>query len=100
MNGVATGTARRPGWAGRRAAVSGCWGNLCAHLPSQALTLSGLASTHFLAASSGFMLSAVMYFATRFWSSLVQLKFLISAAPDEPDSANLVLSTLFSLYSG
>ena len=45
---------------------------------SQALTLSGLASIHFLAASSGDIPSSVMYFATRFWSSLLQLKFLIS----------------------
>src|SRR5436190_17552567 len=33
---------------------------------SQALALSGLASTHFLAAASGSILSWAMYFATRF----------------------------------
>lgn len=42
---------------------------------SQASTLSRLASTHFLAAASGDILSSAMYFATRFWSSLVQVKF-------------------------
>lgn len=42
---------------------------------SQALTLSGLASTHFFAAASSDSLSTAMYLATVFWSSLVQLKF-------------------------
>ena len=45
---------------------------------SQAFTLSGLASIHFWAASSGGIPSSAMYFATRFWSSSVHLKFLIS----------------------
>src|SRR5262249_44444618 len=36
---------------------------------SHALTLSGFASTHFLAASSGDILSSAMYLATTFWSS-------------------------------
>src|SRR6478672_2309454 len=38
---------------------------------SHAATLSGLASIHFLAASSSFMFSLAMYSATLFWSSLV-----------------------------
>lgn len=42
---------------------------------TQASTLSLLASTHFLAAASGVILSTAMYLATVFWSSLVQLKF-------------------------
>ncbi len=42
---------------------------------TQAWTLSGLASTHFFAASSGVILSTAMYFATRFWSSLVHWNF-------------------------
>lgn len=42
---------------------------------SQASTFERFASTHFFAAASGFILSFAMYFATRFWSSLVQLKF-------------------------
>jgi hypothetical protein len=42
---------------------------------SQASTLSRLASTHFLAAASGVILSTAMYLATTFWSSFVQLKF-------------------------
>lgn len=41
----------------------------------QASTLARLASTHFLAAASGVILSTAMYFATAFWSSFVQLKF-------------------------
>src|ERR1700712_2246539 len=73
------------------------FGRSRAYLPSQALTLSGLASTHFLAAASGVILSAVMYFATRFWSSLVQLKFLISAAAGEPELASLLDMILFRL---
>ena len=40
------------------------------------MTLSGLASTHFLAASSAVILSSAMYLATRFWSALVHVKFL------------------------
>jgi hypothetical protein len=48
-----------------------------AHL-SQASTLSGFAPIHFSAAASGDMPSAVMYFATRFWSLSDQLNFLIS----------------------
>lgn len=45
---------------------------------SQALTLSGLASTHFFAAASSDSLSTAMYLATVFWSSLVQWKFFTS----------------------
>ncbi len=41
----------------------------------QASTLPRLASTHFLAAASGVILSTAMYLATVFWSSLVQLNF-------------------------
>ena len=41
----------------------------------QASTLARLASTHFLAAASGVILSTAMYFATAFWSSFVQLNF-------------------------
>ena len=41
----------------------------------QASTLSRLASTHFLAAASGVILSTAMYLATVFWSSFVQLNF-------------------------
>jgi hypothetical protein len=45
---------------------------------SQASTLSGLALIHLSEAFSGDMPSAVMYFATRFWSLSDQVKFLIS----------------------
>src|SRR3954451_3456758 len=41
----------------------------------QASTLARLASTHFLAAASGVILSTAMYLATVFWSSFVQLNF-------------------------
>ena len=45
---------------------------------SHAWTLPGLSATHFLAAASGVILSSAMYLATRSWSSLVQVKFLMS----------------------
>ena len=63
---------------------------------SQAFTLSGLASTHFLAASSSDSLSPAIYLATRFWSSLVQVKFLISVAAGLPEFMNSVRAILFS----
>src|ERR1700712_644752 len=71
-----------------------CWSGC--YLPSQALTLAGLASIHFFAAASGVILSAVMYLATTFWSSLVQLKFLISAAAGDPELASLGGMIFFS----
>ena len=67
---------------------------------NQASTLSGLSSIHFWAASSGSIPSSAMYFETRFWSSFVQLKFLIRSTAGEPDSANSVPISLFSAYGG
>jgi hypothetical protein len=67
---------------------------------SQALTLAGLASTHFLAAASGSILFSAMYLATRFWSSLVHLKFLTSWYAGLSACANFVETILFRLYAG
>src|SRR5919107_1905735 len=67
---------------------------------SQASTLSGLSSIHFLAASSGSIWSSAMYFATRFWSSLVQWNAFTRSYAGLPDSANFFETTLFSGYGG
>ena len=67
---------------------------------SQAATLSGFASTHFFAASSGVMLSRDMYVDTRFWSSLVHWNFLTRPTAGEPEAANLAEMSLLSLYGG
>ena len=56
--------------------TTACWSS--AGQDSHALTLSGLASTHFFAAASALILSSAMYLATRFWSALVQVKFFTS----------------------
>ena len=69
-------TSRGPQAAGRRCRSSDrcqAWAAF-----SQALTLSGLASTHCWAAFSASTLSSVIAFATLFWSSLVQLNALTS----------------------
>src|SRR5690349_308959 len=65
--------------------------------PSQAFHLSGCASSHFLAASSGFMFFSAMSRATSFWSSLVHWKFFTTATAGDPESANLADTTLFNL---
>src|SRR5690349_4231001 len=65
--------------------------------PSQAFHLSGWASSHFLAASSGFMFFSAMSRATSFWSSLVHWKFFTTATAGDPESANLADTTLFNL---
>ena len=67
---------------------------------SQALTLSALASTHFLAASSSDILSTAMDRATEFWSSLVHWNFLASSAAGLPELANFALATLLRSYGG
>jgi len=63
---------------------------------SQAATCSGCASTHFLAAASGFM-PFWMSVATESWSALVQLKALASFAAGEPLSANFLEMILFKM---
>src|SRR5690242_2890172 len=65
--------------------------------PSQAFHLSGWASSHFLAASSGFMFFSAMSRATSFWSSLVHEKFFTTATAGLPESANFLDTTLFNL---
>ena len=46
------------------------------------------------------MPSWAMYFETRFWSSFVQVKFLIRSTAGESDSANSLEISLFSAYGG
>ena len=68
---------------------------------SQALTLSGLASTHFLAAASAVILSSAMYLATWFWSSLVQCEVLHQVVrPGCRSRRTSSLTTLFRSYGG
>src|SRR4051794_26206036 len=54
------------------------------------VTSSGCASRNFFAASSSLSLSTAIDFATRFWSSFVQVKFLITVYAGLPELANLV----------
>src|SRR6266540_4894928 len=72
----------------------------CCYCFSQALTLSGLALTHFSAAASGVSLSFAMYVATWFWSSFVQVKFFTRLYAGLPDWANFVLTILSRSYGG
>ena len=64
--------------------------------PSQALTLSGFASIHFLAAAAGSILSTAMYFATVFWSSLLHWNFLTKATPASSVFAAHLVEKIFS----
>ncbi len=66
---------------------------------SQAATLSGLASIHFWAASSG-VAPFSMSRATEFWSSFVQLKFLTRIENGSPESMSLVVASFTRVVSG